>query len=103
MAKPGPVLLARRTGYPILCFHIHAERGHSFQKSWDQFQIPYPFSRVALVMGPPIEVPRDANPETLAQKQTAMQQMLERIRDTAESWFTLSAAERERERTVWNA
>ncbi len=80
-----PVLLARRTGCPILCYHIRAERGYTFENAWDQFQIPYPFSRVALVMGPPIEVPADANREAVEQKQAEMQAALERVRDVAES------------------
>jgi hypothetical protein len=29
--------------------------------------------------------------------------MLERLRDVAETWFSLSEAERERERAIWNA
>jgi hypothetical protein len=36
-------------------------------------------------------------------KHAEMQRMLERLRDTAESWFSLSPGERERERTSLNA
>ena len=103
IAKPGPVLLARRTGCPIICLHFRAERGHTFQKSWDQFQIPYPFSRVVLIIGPPIEVPADAGREAVESKHAEMQRLLEQVRDTAESWFLLSAAEQERQRALWNA
>jgi lysophospholipid acyltransferase (LPLAT)-like uncharacterized protein len=103
VAKPGPVLLARRTGCPILCLHVFPQRAHTFQRAWDLFQIPYPFSRVAFVMGPPIEVPPDADRSTLERKQAEMQHLLERVRGAAESWFSLSDAERERERTLWNA
>jgi lysophospholipid acyltransferase (LPLAT)-like uncharacterized protein len=102
VAKPGPVLLARRTGCKIICVHACAERCHTFEKSWDQFQMPYPFSRAVLVIGPPTEVPRDANRETLKQKQAEMQAMLERVRNAAEGWFKLTAAERERERALWD-
>jgi hypothetical protein len=31
-----------------------------------------------------------------------MQTVLERLRDLAESWFSLTEAERERERAIWN-
>ena len=102
IAKPGPVLLARRTGCPILCYHVSAERGHTFEKTWDQFQIPYPFSRVVLVAGPPIEVPGDTDREGVERKHAEMQRLLERVRDTAESWFTLSPAEKDRQRALWN-
>jgi hypothetical protein len=32
-----------------------------------------------------------------------MQKMLERLRDVAENWFSLSEEERERERVIWNS
>jgi hypothetical protein len=32
-----------------------------------------------------------------------MQKMLERLRDVAESWFSLTEEERERERFEWNS
>ncbi len=103
IAKPGMVLLARRTGCPLICLHSYAARSHTFQKSWDRFQIPYPFSRVVLIVGRPIEVPADASRQAMRSKQAEMQQLLERARDTAESWFTLSPVEQERQRALWNA
>jgi hypothetical protein len=32
-----------------------------------------------------------------------MQKTLERLRDVAETWFSLTEAEQERERNIWNA
>src|SRR5258708_31026724 len=45
VAKMGPVLLAKKTGQPILPFTITAK---SFwqAKSWDLLQVPKPFTRV---------------------------------------------------------
>jgi lysophospholipid acyltransferase (LPLAT)-like uncharacterized protein len=103
VAKLGPVILARRTGCPIMVFHIGVERGYTFRKSWDLFQIPYPFSRAVMVIAPAIHVPPDADRETLERKQGEMQAALERVRDLAESWFGLAEAERERIRGEWNA
>jgi len=102
VAKPGPVILARRTGCPILVSHIGLEWAHTFKKSWDLFQVPYPFSRAIGVVAPPIRVPTDADSETMKAKQAEMQAALERVRDVAESWFGLSEDERERLRTEWN-
>jgi hypothetical protein len=96
-------MLARRTGAPIVCFHVHPERAHTFQKSWDLFQVPYPFSRVALVIAPPIEVPPDADRKTVERKHAEMQRMLERVRDTTDSWFSLPSSEKERARTCWDS
>jgi lysophospholipid acyltransferase (LPLAT)-like uncharacterized protein len=101
-AKAGPVILARRSGCPIVGFHLFAEHAHTFERSWDLFQLPQPFSRVVLVIGPPIEVAEDADRDTLSSKQADLQRMLERTRDIAESWFTLSPTEQERQRAIWN-
>ena len=103
LAKPGPVMLARRTGCPILTFHVGLERGYTFARTWDLFQIPYPFSRAVMAFAPPIYVPGDADREMMARKHEQMQASLERVRDSAESWFSLSPGERARLRAEWNA
>jgi lysophospholipid acyltransferase (LPLAT)-like uncharacterized protein len=101
VAKPGPMILARRTGRPISVFHIGVERGHTFKKSWDLFCLPYPFSRTVMFVAPPIRVPADADADTMKQKQAEMQAALEQVRDLAESWFQLAEAERDRLRDEW--
>ncbi|MGH9504667.1 MAG: lysophospholipid acyltransferase family protein [Terriglobales bacterium] len=102
VAKPGPVLLARRTGRPIYLFHIGVEKGHTLEKAWDLMMIPHLFSRAVIVSAPLIFVSPEADAEELERKQAEMQSALERVRDVAESWFGLSEAERERLRTEWN-
>ena len=102
VAKPGPVMLARRTGRPIVVFHVGLERARTLKKTWDLFQIPKLFTRAILVIAPPIDVAEDINREALEEKHQEMQKMLERVRDVADKWFSLSEAERERERTIWN-
>src|ERR1700735_2277282 len=102
VAKPGAVILARRTGKPVSVFHLAAQRAHTFKKSWDLFQLPYPFSRVVMFVAPPIRVPIDADSEVVHQKQKEIQAALERVRDVAESWFGLSENERENLREEWS-
>jgi hypothetical protein len=102
VAKPGPVILARRTGKPISVFHIALKSAYTFKKSWDLFRFPYPFSRAVVVVAPPLCVPINADSELLKQKQAEMQAALERVRDIAESWFYLSEAERDRLREEWS-
>src|SRR5215203_1728681 len=46
--KPGAVMLSQITGKPILPVAIAASRIYRF-KTWDQFELPLPFSRVAIV------------------------------------------------------
>ena len=103
IAKPGPIILARRSRCPIVGFHIFAEHAHTFEKAWDLFQLPRPFSRAVLVIGPPIEVPEETGRDGLERQQADLQRLLERTRDTAESWFRLSPAEQERQRAIWNS
>src|SRR5688572_22102072 len=55
VAQPGAVWLAGATGHPILPFHLEAAR-HWSARSWDRTQVPKPFSRIALVIGTPLEV-----------------------------------------------
>src|SRR5580700_1816514 len=102
VAKPGPIILARRSRCPIVGFHIFAEHAHTFRKAWDLFQLPRPFSRVVLVIGSPIEVPHQIGREATERKQADLQSSLERARGVAESWFALPPAEQERQRTIWN-
>ena len=102
VAKPGPVILARRTGNPISVFHIGLKWAHTFKKSWDLFQLPYPFSRAVMFVAPPIRVPMDADSDTIKTKIAEMQTALEKVRDAAESWFDLSVREQEDFREKWN-
>jgi lysophospholipid acyltransferase (LPLAT)-like uncharacterized protein len=59
VAQPGAVWLAKATGNPVLPFHLEANR-HWMLKSWDRTQIPKPYATVAIAMGEPFDVPRDA-------------------------------------------
>jgi lysophospholipid acyltransferase (LPLAT)-like uncharacterized protein len=102
VAKPGPAILARTTGCPIQTFHVGYEHCITLN-SWDRLQIPFPFSRVVMIGGPMIEIPRDADRALLDAKQAQVQSELERARAAADKWFKLSAEERSREREKWNA
>jgi lysophospholipid acyltransferase (LPLAT)-like uncharacterized protein len=101
VAKPGPVMLARRTGCPILVFHVGVEKAHTFPKTWDLFQLPYPFSRIVMLFAPPIYVAADADREMMAQKHDEMQKELERVQALAEAWFSMPDQERARHRAAF--
>jgi lysophospholipid acyltransferase (LPLAT)-like uncharacterized protein len=103
IAKPGPVMLARHTGQPVLPLHIGLERAHTFERSWDHARVPLPFSRVVAVIAPPMYVPQDAGRELLEQKLAELQATLDRARSIADGWFGFPEAERTRLRAEWNA
>lgn len=81
VAKMGAVLLAKKTGQPILPFTISARRFWE-AKSWDRFQLPLPFTKARVVIAPPIYVPADAGDDALQAKRDELQQALERINDS---------------------
>ncbi len=78
VAKMGAVLLAKKTGQPVLPFGVNAE---SFWRlpSWDGLQIPKPFTRVNVRFAPPIHVPADASDEALEAKREELQRALESV------------------------
>ncbi len=79
VAKQGPVLLALKTGAAIFCFHISAK--HKIQlNSWDQFQIPLPFTTALVLKAPPIWVPPDASEAHLRALHEKMQTTLDDLR-----------------------
>ena len=68
VAKMGAVLLAKKTGNPVLPFTIAAARFWEARKSWYHFQIPQPFPRARILIAPPIGVPADAHYAVLTPK-----------------------------------
>ncbi len=84
-AKMGAVLLAKKTGHPILPFTITPV---SFweARSWDRFQVPKPFTRVRVDIAAPIFVPHDADEATLEAKRDWLQQALDEINQHGDEW-----------------
>jgi lysophospholipid acyltransferase (LPLAT)-like uncharacterized protein len=69
--KPGAVMLAQLTGKPILPVSVAASRTWRF-KTWDEFELPLPFSRVVIAYGEPVRMPRGLDTEALARAQADM-------------------------------
>jgi lysophospholipid acyltransferase (LPLAT)-like uncharacterized protein len=78
--KPGAVMLSQMTGKPIVPVSIAATRSLTF-RTWDSFELPLPFSRVAIVYGEPVRLKRGMNAEELA---VAQQEMARRLLDLKE-------------------
>ena len=85
VAKMGAVLLAKKTGHPVLPFIITAAR---FWKagSWDAFQIPKPFTRALVLIAPPIFVPADADEKTLTARRDELQRALDELTERGDEW-----------------
>jgi lysophospholipid acyltransferase (LPLAT)-like uncharacterized protein len=85
IAKMGAVLLAKKTGQPILPFTITARHWQT-KRSWDGFQVPLPFSRARVNIAPPMYVPADADESSLAAKREELQAALDEINLRGKEW-----------------
>ncbi len=103
VAKPGAVMIARSSGRPLVLFHIGLERAWVLTKSWDLMLVPKPFTRAILVFAPLVPAPDARDRDSLEKKRQEMQKWLEQVRDVAESWFSMTEAEKEKQRAIWDA
>src|SRR5437879_7758788 len=86
VAKMGAVLLAKKTGQPILPFTITPQRFWESKKSWDSFQVTLPFTRTMVDLAPPIYVPPDADDKVLEVKRNELQTALDELNRHGEEW-----------------
>ncbi len=84
--KMGPVRLAHLSGAPIGVFHLEPEHVWTMN-SWDRFQVPKPFTRVAVSWAQWVEVPADLDPEAYETKRQELNDALERARLRARAHF----------------
>src|SRR6478672_8466303 len=75
VAQPGAVWLAKATGNPLMPFHAEAASSWTM-KSWDRTQVPKPFTTVAMAIGEPLYVPRDADEAALEEWRARLQAAL---------------------------
>jgi lysophospholipid acyltransferase (LPLAT)-like uncharacterized protein len=79
VAKMGAMLLAKKTGQPVLPFTVITQHFWEAKQSWDGFQVPLPFSRARVVIAPPIYVPADTDDRGLEMKRNELQAALDAI------------------------
>jgi lysophospholipid acyltransferase (LPLAT)-like uncharacterized protein len=84
VAKPGPVVLARATGAPMVAFHIALEKPWVLN-TWDRSMIPRPFSRALMRVSRKIHVPEEIQEPERDQFHQELQAALDRVRDFAEA------------------
>lgn len=88
VAKPGPVVLARATGAPMVAFHI-ALANPWVLNTWDKSMIPKPFSRALLRISRKINVPEDSGEDERQRYHAELQAALDRVREFAETNVSL--------------
>ena len=86
VAKKGAAFIARKSGNPVLPFHIAAEKRWVI-RSWDHFQFPRPFSRAIVLMGDPIYADSSCGREDAKDVEAEIQRALDRLRDRGDRWW----------------
>jgi len=76
--KFGVLLLAKKTGNPVVPFTVKASRYWTVN-SWDKLQIPVPFSNARLIYCEPIGVPANATSDELAKSLEELQSALDKL------------------------
>lgn len=77
-AGMGIVTLARMSGHPIRPVAVASSNYHALD-TWSRMTINLPFSRIGLVVGEPITVPRDADAVTLEHARRRVEMELNRV------------------------
>jgi lysophospholipid acyltransferase (LPLAT)-like uncharacterized protein len=75
--KPGAILLAQMSQRPIIPMAYAASR--AWKIKWDRFIIPMPFSRISVVVGEPVYVPKGLDALALERLQADMEARLKAL------------------------
>jgi lysophospholipid acyltransferase (LPLAT)-like uncharacterized protein len=76
--KPGPVALARSSGFPMTMYHAAVDKAWVLN-TWDRLMIPVPFSRVLVRFGKLISVPAETSDEEMERYSAELQASLDRV------------------------
>lgn len=91
-AKAGAIKAAQLSGAPILPVSGAISR-RRILASWDRFCLGLPFSEGVIMWGEPIEVPRDADHETVEALRLALETTLNDLTAQADSHFGQAVVE----------
>jgi lysophospholipid acyltransferase (LPLAT)-like uncharacterized protein len=78
VVKPGAIVLAQMAAVPIVPLGLSASRAIALG-SWDRMLLPLPFSRLGVVVGEPVEVPRQLDDERREALQRHLEAELQRL------------------------
>jgi len=79
--QPGIVFMAQRAGCPIIPIGVGAS-SRRLMKAWDEYLVPLPFSKAALVFGEPLNVGKD---EPLEPHQDLLKKSLQDVEAQAQA------------------
>lgn len=82
-AQPGAVFVAALSGNRIVSFGCASRSVWKLHRTWDQFEIPKPFSRAVIVFGEPITIPKKAGAQAVDKLTVLLEQEMNRLRKEA--------------------
>lgn len=85
VAKSGAILLAKKSGNPIMPFVVEAKRFWTIN-SWDKLQIPKPFTRARVIICEPVYVSKTAENEELEMYRSLVQARLDEAVEIGKNW-----------------
>ncbi|HEY0429932.1 MAG TPA: lysophospholipid acyltransferase family protein [Pyrinomonadaceae bacterium] len=85
VAKSGAILLAKKTGNPVMPFSVETKNFWTI-KSWDKLQIPKPFSRAKVFIGAPVYLEKAASDEEIENKLGELQTKLDELNEFGKQW-----------------
>ena len=84
--QPGIIILAQKTGYPIVPISYSAKKIKVFA-SWDRFILPFPFTKCTAVYGDPVYVPQNADENERKKRLILLENELNRITSDADRYY----------------
>ncbi len=85
VAKSGAILLAKKSGNPIMPFVVEAKNFWQIN-SWDKLQIPRPFTTARVIIAEPIYVSPDAENEEIESNLAKLQASLDNAVERGKEW-----------------
>lgn len=73
--QPGAIKLAQTTGAPLQPIHVRFSTAWRLP-TWDQFVIPWPFSKVEITFAPAIRIPKYLDPDAFEQTMAEVQSLM---------------------------
>lgn len=87
VAQKGVIFLAREAQVPIIPLAVAARRKITFN-TWDRFELPLPFSPLALLVGEPLWVrPEERGPD-LERRRLELEARLNRLYQQSQTYFS---------------
>ncbi|MFK7765998.1 MAG: lysophospholipid acyltransferase family protein [Mariniblastus sp.] len=81
----GPVYMASLLGMPVVPVGVGISNPYRLN-TWDKFAIPKPKSRIRMIFGPKVHIPRKAKRDKLESCREGVERLMNDLTDKAQDW-----------------